>query len=331
MLQFQGSSKRLRELSIAVLLSVIFSQFGFLVLFFTVPLYTLYYRNGKSDLLISSASVLVLTAIFAVWRTRFVIEADLRGALVIIEMIIPILLMLGMFFIIDIIPVLSGSRRLYRLMAATLAAVIVCVPVYFLLKGNDVFIEAVKTQINAIAGIAFGESNGTYESEVIKSYLGEDGITGYMKSFYLKSAAAMYFLILLISARVSEILISRMQRRNPLMLTEFSVPSNFLWPMLIAAVGMLVDIFELMKLGYFVPVVWNAGLVLLFIYGLQGLGIIRAVFRKYNLPHSLRLLFEFILIMLLVMPGVNYIVIVGLPVLGISETWINLRKSIRST
>jgi hypothetical protein len=40
---------------------------------------------------------------------------------------------------------------------------------------------------------------------------------------------------------------------------------------------------------------------------------------------------EFILMMMLVMPGINYIVIIGLPVLGISETWINLRKPIRST
>ena len=331
MLQIQGSSSRLRELSIAVILSTLFCQFGFLVLFFTVPLYALFYRRGATDLLIGSGSVLFLILVFAVWKMRSVSDADLRGALVIIEMIIPILLMLGMFFVIDIIPGFSGVRRLYRLLTATCAAAIICVPVFLLLKGNDVFTEAVKTQINALAGIVMGDGSGTYESEVVKSYLGEEGLAGYMKNFYMKSAAAMYFLILLVTVRISELLVSRIKRQTPLMLVDFSVPNVLLWPMLLAAVGMLVDIFNLLELGFAVPVVWNAGLILLFIYGLQGLGIIRAVFRRFKLPQSLRMMFEFILIMMLLMPGINYIVIIGLPVLGISETWINLRKSIRST
>lgn len=330
MLSFQGSS-RLKDLSIAVILAAIFSQFGFLILLYTVPLYSLYYRRGLNDLLLGAGSVMLLILIFTVWKIRAVADTDFKGALILIEMIIPVLLMLGMFFVIDIIPVVSGYRRLYRLFFATVAAVLICVPVFMILRGNEVFIEAVSGQINLFAGAAFGEGSGTYDSEVVKTYLGENGILGYMKSFYMKSAAAIYFLILLIASRISEMILCRLEKRQALKLINFNVSSLLLWPMLLAAVGMLVDIFELFNLGFVSAVVWNVGLVLMFVYGLQGLAIMRSLFLRFKLPQSFRLMFEFIILLMLVMPGINYIVIIGLPVFGISETWINLRKSIRST
>ena len=330
MLNIQGSS-RFRDLAITVVLSVVCSQVGFLVLLYTVPLYTLFFRKGSRDLLIGAGSVLVILLVLTVWTTRSVVDADLRGAFVVVEMIIPILLMLGMFFVIDIIPVLSGLRRLYRLLIATAAAVLVFIPVFRLLQQNEVFIEAVSSQINAIAGMLFGEGSATFEGEVVKSYLGEEGILGYMKSFYTKSAAGIFFLVMLINARVAELILSRMQRKSPMQLTDFSLPETLLWPILLTAVGMLVEIFELVSLGPVSPVFWNVGLILLFVYGLQGLGIIRSLLSRFRLPNSFRLMIEMMLILMLAIPGINYIVIIGLPVLGISETWINLRKPIRST
>lgn len=330
MLSFQGSS-RLKDLIITVILAAVFSQFGFLVLLYTVPLYALYYRRGFTDLMMSCGSVMLLILIMAVWKIRTVADTDLRGALILIEMVIPVLLMLGMFFIIDIIPVFSGHRRLYRLFFATAAAVLVCVPVFMILRGNEVFVDAAGSQLSLFAGAAFGEGSGTYESEVVKTYLGDDGVLGYMKNFYMKSAAAIYFLILLVSSRVSEMVRRRIEKREAFKLINFSVPNNLLWPMLLAAVGMLVEIFELLDLGYGSPVVWNCGLILMFIYGMQGLAILRSLFIRFKLPPSLSMMIEFIIIFMLFMPGINYIVIIGLPVFGISETWINLRKSIRST
>lgn len=331
MLLSQGSSRRLRDAVIAVALAVIFSQFGLLMFFLTVPLYTLYYRKGFSDLLISSGAVMLLLLIFAIWKTRLVTDADLRRALIVIEMIIPVLLMLGLFFVIDVIPVLSGYRRLFRMLFATMAAMLVFVPVYLFLKENQVFADAVTAQLNAVAGVFTAEEAGTYETEVLKSYLGEEGLIGYMKNFYRRSAGAIYFLILLITSRAADLVGFRFGRRDILRLVDFKVPEILLWPMLLTAVAILVEVFELTGLGFMSPIVWNAGLILLFLYGLQGLAILRSLFIRFHVPSGLRLMTEFILIMILVMPGINLVVIIGLPVLGISETWVNLRKSIRST
>ncbi len=330
MLSIQGSS-RLRDILIAVVVSLIFSQIGFLVLLLTVPLYTLYYRKGSRDLLISTASVALLLIVMSVWKTRSVADTELRRALVIIEVLIPMLLMLGMFFVIDIIPVISGFRKLYRFFLATAAAVLVFIPVYNILMQNDVLTEAISSQMDAVAGAFFGDGSGTYDGEVFKSYLGNEGLSGYMKNFYMKSAAAIFFLILLISSRASEMILFRMRGRKVQQLSDFKVPDVLLWPVMLAAVGMLVDIFGLLNLGYATAVVWNAGIILLFVYGLQGLAILRAVFARFKVPNALRMSVELLLIMMIVIPGINYIVIIGLPVLGISETWINLRKSIRST
>jgi hypothetical protein len=331
MLLNQGSSRRLRDAAIAVILATVFSQFGLLLFFFTVPLYALYYRKGFSDLLKASGTVFVILIVLAFWKTRLVADTDLRRALVVIEMIIPVLLMLGLFFVIDVIPVISGYRRLLRMLIATLAAALVFVPVYILLVNNQVFTDAVTAQLNAVVGVFTAEETGTYETEVFKSYLGEEGLIGYMKNFYLKSAGAIYFLILMISSRAADLVLVRFGRKGILRLVDFNVPEILLWPMLLSAVAMLVDIFDLLKLGIISPIIWNASIILLFLYGLQGLAIIRSLFIRFKVPNGLRLMTEFILIMILVMPGINLVVIIGLPVLGISETWINLRKSIRST
>ena len=331
MLPYQDSSRKLRDCAIAVILSVIFSQFGGLVFFFTVPLYVLYYRKGFSELLPSALTVLAVLAVLAIWKTRLVADTDLRRALIVIEMIIPVLLMLGLFFVIDVIPVLSGYRRLYRLLAATAAGVIVFIPVYLILRRNEVFTNAVSYQINAIAGALTGSGGGTYESEVMKSYLGEDGLVGYMRTFYKRSAGAFYFLILLTTSRFAEVIMFRFGKKNVMRLTEFTVPTVLLWPTLLTAVSIIVEMFNLLQLGIVSPFLWNAGLILVFLYGLQGFAIMRSLFIKFRLPNGLRLMVEFLLVLILAMPGINYFVIIGLPVLGISETWINLRKSIRST
>ncbi len=331
MLLNQGHGGRLREILIAVGLAAIFSQFGFLVFVLTVPLYTLYYRRGAKDLLIGSGCSIFLILIIAVWRTRMVDDISLRVALTVIEILFPVLLMLGMFFVIDIIPVLSGIRRLYKLLSATVAASVIFVPVFIMLQNNEVFMQAVTSQISAIGNVVLGGGSETYEGEMIKTYMGEDGLIGYMKSFYSRSVAAMYFVVLLISARISEMVLHRMYNTPVLRLYEFKVPDLLLWPAMLMAVGMLVEVFELFSFGYASPIIWNAGIILLFIYGLQGMGIIRSLFLKYNLPNGLRVLVEMVLILLLIVPGVNYVVIIGLPVFGISETWINLRKFIRST
>jgi hypothetical protein len=331
MLLNQGSNKRLRELSVSILLAVVFSQVGLLIFLFTVPLYTLYYRKGASDFLTSSGTVMFLVLIMALWKTRSVTDTDLRRALIVIEMMIPVLLMLGLFFVIDIIPVVSGFRRLYRLLLATAAAVIVFLPFYRVLKGNTVFIDAVGNQLNAMAGVLLGEGSASFESEVVKTYFGDEGFLEYLKNFYINSAAAIYFLILLVTNRISELVLFRLSGKLPVKLIDFKVPGLLLWPMLISAVLMIADMFELFQTGLLSPVIWNAGMILLFVYGLQGLAILRSLFIRYRVPPGLRLMAEFFIIMMLVVPGINYIVIIGLPVLGVSETWINLRKSIRST
>ncbi len=331
MLLEQGSSRRLRDVSIAVILAAVFSQFGFLLFFFTVPLYTLYYRKGFSDLLTASGAVIVILIGLSFWKTRLVTDTDLRTALIVIEMMIPMLLMLGLFFVIDVIPVISGYRRLIRMLMATAAAMLVFVPVYLLLSENQVFTEAVRAQLNAVAGVFTGGGAESYETEVMKSYLGEEGLIGYMKNFYRKSAGAIYFLILMISSRAADLVLFRFGRRDVLKLINFKVPEIMLWPMLLTAVAVLVEVFDLIQLGVVSSIVWNAGFILLFLYGMQGLAIVRSLFIRFKVPNGLRLMTEFILIMVLVMPGINLIVIIGLPVLGISETWINLRNSIRST
>ena len=319
------------DLFVAVIISALFSQFSLTILLFTVPLYILYYNKGLKDLLIGVSMVICFIFLFCLVKTRLVDDVELKRAYIIIEMTIPMLLLLGMFFIIDIFPFVSGLRRLYRLFIATLVAMLIILPLSRLLMNNEVFIKTIEEQFSAVAGAFLNNQEAGFEGEVIKSYFLGDDFLEYIKNFYLRTAAAIYFILLLFISRLADIFLARKKRVGLLKLENFIVPEVLLWPALLFAVGMIVDVFELLSLGIFSAIIWNCGIILLFLYGLQGFAIIRTLFERFRLPNSLRFMFQFMVLMLLFIPVANYIVIIGIPVLGISETWIDLRKTIRST
>lgn len=72
-------------------------------------------------------------------------------------------------------------------------------------------------------------------------------------------------------------------------------------------------------------VVWNLALISAIVYGIQGYAILLFVIRKKtkNLKAS-KLVINMFIFMLI--PGLNIAVIVGLPLLGVLETWITFRK-----
>ncbi len=65
--------------------------------------------------------------------------------------------------------------------------------------------------------------------------------------------------------------------------------------------------------------------MLLFLYGLQGLAIIRFIFEKHGVPRFLWLLVIVGLAMLSASPRAGPFVILAVPAFGVSENWIRYR------
>jgi hypothetical protein len=145
----------------------------------------------------------------------------------------------------------------------------------------------------------------------------------------LRSLAASYVIMLAFSWWAGQVLATR----TPTMLgkpprfrfAEFRLESWWLWPFIVTGALVLLDLFA--GLGPWAYAVWNAGLIVLFLFGLQGLAILRFLFEKYRIP---RIVWPLIILVggslfFRGAPAAALIVLLVIPVFGVSENWIRYR------
>ena len=97
------------------------------------------------------------------------------------------------------------------------------------------------------------------------------------------------------------------------------------WP-LIAALSIVVLDYRV-STGFAGYLAWNILLIMAALYGARGLGILNGLMTAANLPRGLRMLIVFTLVLILMQPGLNYLVLIGVPGLGVSELWINFKRT----
>jgi hypothetical protein len=103
----------------------------------------------------------------------------------------------------------------------------------------------------------------------------------------------------------------------------FRLEGWYLWPLIFSGALILADLF--FGISFWAYAAWNAGLVLLFLYGLQGMAILRFLFEKHGVPRILWLLLIAALVVLAASPRAGLFVILAVPLLGVSENWIRFR------
>ena len=155
-------------------------------------------------------------------------------------------------------------------------------------------------------------------------YLNAEEMAEMMQELIYKNYLFAIFILITGSWWVSANIYKRIEKKEPYYIENFVLPEVLIWPLLISWSGILLDAF--FGIGVFGYFFWNAGLIMLFLYGLHGFGIIRFFFRKRRISRGRIFLFGLFLIILLLWPGINLIVIIGIPGLGLSELWIKYRK-----
>jgi hypothetical protein len=107
-------------------------------------------------------------------------------------------------------------------------------------------------------------------------------------------------------------------------LVHLKIPHSSIWALLFGMSAILIS--TVVNSTLFESVGYNATFVVVMLYALQGLSIGTYMLKK-KFPHIRAKRMFFFGIMLLLLPGANVIFIIGLPLLGISETWITYRKN----
>jgi hypothetical protein len=191
--------------------------------------------------------------------------------------------------------------------------------------------EAAFTDMSKVSGSLFVAADGNAAS-ALASVLEPSKLMEFTRAWFLRSFAAGYLALLAFSwwagsasaARSIAVRAGMPPAHAPgLRLAGFRLESVYLWPLIVSWAAIGLDL--LVGLSVFSYAVWNIGLAMLFLYGLQGMAIMRFHFEKHRLPRILWVLLVVGLAVLAASPRAGLVVMVAVPLFGISENWIRYR------
>ena len=305
-------------LLVTSIISFVLYQLNMVVLF-CIPLQVLLIRKGEKELIYACLSVMATIIITAFIRTAGVEDALLKRAVLLTGIAIPAFI-LGGFAAVSLSWKIK-LRTLYKTLAVSLAAGIVSIPVLYVLGRNDGFSQFLRGQIESVVQLL---QMGIEESDAGLFNVDVDTLTAYITGILLRNFLFAYFLIITGSVWVGRGIAGRILGAKPAGLREFRLPDRMIWLLLVSWALVLVD--YLSGIGVVVYAAWNIGSIMLFMYGVQGIGVIQALLDKHHVSSYLRILIVTGMAVLIFWPGVNLVILIGVPLLGVSELWIHYRK-----
>ncbi len=107
-------------------------------------------------------------------------------------------------------------------------------------------------------------------------------------------------------------------------LIHLRIPHSSIWVLLSGMSAILIS--YVVELTLLETVAYNITIVVAMLYAIQGLSIATYLLKK-KLGHIRVIRMFFLGIVLMILPGANVVFIIGLPLLGVSETWITYRTN----
>ncbi len=295
---------------------------------FLVPLQVVASRRGIRSLGAAAGIFFVVFLAIRFWPFMLSPGRSAPDMLIYMEAGAVVLLLLGLLGV--NLPMRKRPRTAVVLLAATAVAGIIGFPTILILTGtaafqqsmNSLFTETAKTLSTALAPA--GDALG---SALLAPILEPAHLRAMSEAFLTRTLLADYMVMLTFSWWAGQAAATRAPAflgiQPSFRFSGFRLEGFWLWPLIAAGALVLVDLFFHISSWAFVA--WNIGLVLLFLYGLQGLAIIWFHFDKRHLPRFLWLLLIVALGILAVTPGIGVIVLVAVPIFGISENWVRYR------
>ncbi len=316
---------------IFAVVSALLYHMGTGFVFFLVPLEMALVRRGpRSFALAAGAAFVVIGGVKLVTVARQVAE---NAPFLAIELFTVLALIGGLALIqlptlVRVDPRIARFPRVPRLLAATAAVGVLSIPLFLTLSHSETFAAGLQERFQGLATMLKSASTGESSLDLLP---GSGAVTAQtlikiVGELLPRTFLFDYFVLLTFSWWLGRIMGARTmgERAAVTRVVDFRLPDAYVWPLIgsLAAVllGLVVDT------GPLSYVAWNLGLIMAFLYGIAGVGIIRHLFQRYNLSRGLRWLFVMALIVMLFTPGLRTAVLVLVPALGVSETWIRYRK-----
>jgi hypothetical protein len=313
--------------------SLVLYLFGVGRVLFLVPLQVISVRRGTAGLASAAGiAVVVLTAI----RLAGLLPAPLEeGALLTSGAEVAMFVLLAGGLAVANLR-LSGTRALVRLLAAAGCVCLAGAPLVAVLAASPAVISLVDgafadTSRMLQSIFATGDS---VAGTVLEALIVPDMLKAMIREYLLHSFVLAVFALLAFSWWAGSTAAARTPQPAAVprwRFAAFRLESWWLWP-LIASLALVAA--DLLGLGERAPgswasyasyAAWNAALVMLFLFGLQGLAILRFWLEKRRLARAVWPLVVALVLVALATPRLNAVAAVVLPLFGASENWVRYR------
>ncbi len=292
---------------------------------FLIPLQVVRVRKGARHFLLAAA-----VAFAAIAGGRLALASGQLGGAGTPALVLELSVVLGMLAGLAWIqlpellgrPALLPGGRVARLLVAAAGAGLVSVPLMTYLGRNQDFAAGLGKLFDAAAALL----NRLLDPSGAEAGLRGQELAAMTREVFLRSYLLDYLLVLTFCWWVGTVLGARSLGRRPGItpLVRFRPAESLIWPLILGLALVLLNL--LVPLGPLELAGWNLLLVMLFFYGLAGLGILRYLLDRLGAPRGLRVLAWLVLAALAFAPGANAALAVLICGLGVSETWINYRR-----
>ena len=323
MLRLMQENRRARFVLLTGL-AIVLLQLKLSFFFFVVPLHVLYRKDGRRDFLLASVVVVAVTIAIVARRVLTFEDQGLRTLILLMELAVPVMFLAGIYVMLD------GAQiripGIYRYLLALAGPGFVGFLVFSKIFAYQPLVEIMQELSQQMGGLFAStyEVQGGMDEALMWDFFQSPELWAAMEETFLRTWLLGFSVLILLCWRMGESVMAFSRRQSLARLVDFRVPHRLLWPFLLlwAVVGIQI-FFPMPVLRY--PL-WNAGLVLLFLYGLQGLGLLRYLADKRRIPRGMQFLGMALLVVLFMKPIWNTVVIIGIPALGLSEHWVIYRK-----
>jgi len=301
-------------------LGVVLYQFQTTILIFVIPLVVLYKRQGVRVGILGTLGTFLGILLVKVIRGGGA-GGTLREDLLLLDLTYPFAFLLGL-------ALTEGSffpriPPYGRIALVTVVSGVLGIPLIRYVLTDPAFEAYLKAQIETMMrGMVEGKTSldlGTMGTVSTREIL------RLSKLIFANTYTLGYFLTFLFNWVVGSRIGLRSKGIYPVESVVGNVHLNekLIWGFLLGWSGVLLSL--LRPLGSVGIVFWNIALLCTVLYGMQGVDILRFYIKKVE---RLRVVILVTILLFLFIPGLNILIMVGVPLLGVSEIWIQYRRTV---
>lgn len=304
-----------RDIGISLVVSIILSQMSFTSILFPIPLLALSKKYNKKEISIS----FVVLALFIIGKMIFDVsslELEVsKLSFLSVQVFIPLSLVIG-----SITWVLNGNKELVRRILYSVLST------FILFFAIVIWFSFDSEMANSIYSIY-----ASIYLDLLNSLLGTlvDGdftsLVSLMIIALIHLAVSLVMLFQVLCFYISSLLSSFDKTKAEERISSFKIPNDFIWILLVSWALVLFARFITYPIQLNL-VIWSVAGCITLMYAMQGFSILFSLIRRKKNNFRSIILLLILLAIFFFLVGINVVVVFGLPLLGIAETWITIRK-----